>query len=200
MKVIDTPPLLTIAIPTFNRGGLLRELLASLVPQLKLRSEIEFIISDNCSPDDTQEVIKIFSKDILSINYVRNSVNIGSDENFIQCFHLARGKFFWLLGDDDIVMPGAIEKIISLLRNHSPDLVHLSSSVFHSDYVSETRPDPLSRGYRIISDSGCFVRLTNVMLTFISSNIINRDRLLEINCKPVELARGSHLIQLSWTL
>jgi abequosyltransferase len=46
-------PLLTIAIPTYNRAGYLKELLSILADQLKDEPRVELIISDNASPDET---------------------------------------------------------------------------------------------------------------------------------------------------
>jgi glycosyltransferase involved in cell wall biosynthesis len=163
-------------------------------------SEIELIISNNCSPDQTHEVIEEFLGMDPRIRYVRNTENIGSDNNFIQCFNLATGRFFLLLGDDDILMPGSISKILSVLRSHDPDIVYLSSSAFTTDYRMQTRPDPYGRGYRVFSDEVQFAKLVNMMFVFISCIIVNRDRVVESNSPPIELARGSALIQLSWIL
>lgn len=205
MSISIQSPLLTIAIPTYKRASFLKELLEVLVPQLMEHAvrhgshEVELLISNNCSPDETHEIIEGFKDRIPRLNYVRNAENIGSDNNFIQCFHLASGKYFYLIGDDDILLPGALPKLTALLRTHDPDIVYLSTSAFTNDYASQVRADPLNRGYRIIADARQFSALVNMMFVFISSIVVNRQRLQELNAPPIELARDSCLIQLSWT-
>ena len=49
-------PLLTIAIPTFNRAAQLRVLLEALEPQIAGRPEVEVFVSDNASTDETPQV------------------------------------------------------------------------------------------------------------------------------------------------
>ena len=201
---LNKKPLLTIAIPTYNRAPFLKELLETLVPQLtelaatRDPGTIELLISNNCSPDETHEVVETFKSQVPRLNYIRNVENIGSDNNFIQCFRQASGKFFYLLGDDDLLLPGAIQKIVSLLDKNEPDIVYLSSSPFTTDFRSQVRPDPLLRGYRIFTDARQFASLVNMMFVFISCIIVHKDRLLNIKAPPIELARGSCLIQLSW--
>ncbi len=62
-------PLLTIAIPTYNRSGCLAELLAMLAPQLAGETRVELVISDNASFDDTPTVIKSFRGNGLDLTY-----------------------------------------------------------------------------------------------------------------------------------
>jgi abequosyltransferase len=193
-------PILTIAIPTYNRRRYLEELLVCLDPQLKDRSKVELLISDNASQDDTRELVESFQGRGLELRYVRNAANIGPDANFAQCFDLARGRYFLLFGDDDLVVPGAVDKILGLLEAHDPDIVYLCSYSFSSDFMKERKGDLLGRGYRILTDPLQFARTVNIMLTFISGVIVNRERLLEQPHEPISDFLGTNLIQMSWTL
>ena len=83
-------PLLTIAIPTYNRSACLAQLLEALAPQLMGESRVELIVSDNASPDDTSAVVAAFRDKGFALNYSRNETNIGADANFIKCFELAQ--------------------------------------------------------------------------------------------------------------
>ena len=58
---IEERPLLTIAIPTYNRSAFLSELLDCLLPQLLAEPRVELLISDNASPDDTLQLLRILS-------------------------------------------------------------------------------------------------------------------------------------------
>src|SRR5579863_1226934 len=106
-------PLLTIAIPTYNRASFLRELLAVLATELKDEPRVELIVSDNASPDETPSVVQDFIARGLRVGYIRNVQNIGADANFLQCFERARGKYVWIFSDDDLILSGGVAKILS---------------------------------------------------------------------------------------
>ena len=75
-------PLVTIGIPTYNRAdGYLKEAIESVINQTY--SNLEIIISDNCSSDDTGLVVKSFKDQ--RIHYYRHDENIGANNNFNFC-------------------------------------------------------------------------------------------------------------------
>jgi len=93
-------PLVTIGIPTYNRAdGFLREAIQSAIDQTY--PNIEIIVSDNCSTDNTMEVIKQIRDSRL--HYHRHEVNIGANNNFNYCLKQASGDYFLLLHDDDLI-------------------------------------------------------------------------------------------------
>ena len=92
--------LVTIAIPTFNRAsGNLACALQSAINQTY--DNIEIIVSDNCSSDHTEQVIKQFADP--RIQYIRHPENIGANANFNFCLSQAKGEYFLLLHDDDLI-------------------------------------------------------------------------------------------------
>jgi abequosyltransferase len=196
----NSRPLLTIAIPTYNRSRFLAELLSCLQGELAGQSWIELLVVDNASPDDTQQVVDGFAGLGLAMQYVRNATNIGSDRNFAKCFEMARGKYFLLFGDDDLVVPGALTKIVDLLKMHDPDIMYLSSYPFSTDPLQERGVDPLGRSYRVLTDPLQFTRIVNLMLTFISGIVVNRDHFMELDHEPISCFTDTNLVQLGWTL
>ncbi len=99
-------PLVTIGIPTYNRaGGFLRDALTSALNQTY--SNIEIIVSDNCSSDGTPELVMSMKDPRLT--YHRHDVNIGAPNNFNFCLDQARGEYFLLLHDDDLIDPDFVE-------------------------------------------------------------------------------------------
>ncbi len=120
-------PLLTIAIPTYNRAAYLRELLSSLFDQLVNEPRVELIVFDNASPDDTPLAVADFQQRGLSIRSRRNAENIGADANFLSCFEEAAGRYVWIFGDDDVVVPGGVGAVLSVLEAADYDLVHIGS-------------------------------------------------------------------------
>jgi abequosyltransferase len=209
-EVVRSRPLLTIAVPTYNRSNELTQLLTLLEPQLRNRPEIDFYISDNASPDGTQNVIQRFVAAGMPIRYHRHAENIGSDSNFVSCFHAARGTYFWLFGDDDLILPGTIDEILGYIGNRANssadlDIIYVTGYGFKKDYLSESHGDPLHRSFHTITSPLQFVRVVNTMFTFISGIIVNRDRLLDlpratgITVEDPSAFLSTNLTQLSWT-
>jgi abequosyltransferase len=190
-------PLLTIAIPTYNRARCLRELLSGLTDQLKNESRVELIISDNASPDETPAIVKDFVARGLKVRYIRNATNIGPDANFLQCFEQAQGKYVWLFSDDDSLVPGGIAKIVAYCERADYDLIWLSPYLFeetHTPVSAVARYDAIE-----ISDPKEYAKRIHVFFTFITSNIINKDTVLAATPKPFSELIGTGLVQLGWT-
>ena len=111
-------PILSICIPTYNRAELLRLMLRSLAPQVaELDKEVELIVSDNCSPDHTRQVVQE-GRQYGPIRYHRNERNLGVARNMlILTNNLAGGEFCCFLGDDDMLVKGKLGKIVHLLES-----------------------------------------------------------------------------------
>ncbi|POE03302.1 glycosyltransferase family 2 protein [Pectobacterium odoriferum] len=103
---------ISFCIPTYNRCGVLEELINSISIQEKHSFDIEVCISDNASNDGTTESIERW-KEVYGIQivYKRNEKNIGPDRNYLSAVSLASGDYCWLLGSDDILAPDALEKL-----------------------------------------------------------------------------------------
>jgi glycosyltransferase involved in cell wall biosynthesis len=124
-------PLLSICIPTYNRAELLRSALLSLMPQVRESAgEVELVVSDNCSTDDTRQVVE-WARGLGPLRYHRNAENIGAIPNLLLLADdLAAGEFCWLLGDDDMLRPGAVAKVVEILKSHPElDYVYVNYSV-----------------------------------------------------------------------
>jgi len=107
--------LLSICIPTYNRAKFLERLLKQIVDETSgLEACVEIVVSDNCSDDNTAQVLRKFSSK-ANLRYARNKANFRYDVNVVKCLSLARGKFCWLMGDDDLFVGGQIRKMVSVL-------------------------------------------------------------------------------------
>ena len=204
-----TRPLLTIAIPTFNRAGQIEALLAVLEPQLVAAPEVEVFVSDNASEDDTPAVIASanarFAAAGARMRTHRHATNLGSDANFAFCFREARGTFFWMCGDDDLIVPGAVAEMLTLVKTAGGgpaelDMVYATSYGYRTDFIAERGTDPLGRSVHTICDPHTFARVVNIMFTFISGIVVNKDRLEAMPHTSPECFIGTNLVQLSWSL
>jgi len=127
---------LSICIPTFNRAQHLANCLQSIVSN-RSRSTIDFqvCVSDNCSTDGTAEVVRN-SQAGVAIKYRRNTSNVGMAQNFINVVEMADGEFVWLVGDDDLLLPYALEELDKLIDRHRcVDFFFINSFHLTTEYV-----------------------------------------------------------------
>lgn len=117
MVPADAKPILSICIPTFNRGDFLQTCLSSVVSELQKNPDaaVEVVVSDNASTDDTESLCRGYQKKCPAIQYFRNPRNIGT-ENFEAVIEHAEGEYCWFLGDDDAMAPGALRCVLDALK------------------------------------------------------------------------------------
>jgi glycosyltransferase involved in cell wall biosynthesis len=111
-------PLVSVITPTYNRAEYLKEALASAVKQTY--KNIEIIVSDNCSTDNTEEIVSSFADP--RIKYWKQPQNMGMFPNQIHAFKMARGKYIASLHDDDVWNEDFLEKLVPPLEEN-PDLI-----------------------------------------------------------------------------
>lgn len=200
----DGVPLLTIAIPTFNRSGTLSALLEMLLPQVAAHADVEVLVANNASPDNTLSVLRELEQQFAAagarLRVQTHSTNIGSDANFVWLYHQARGRYFWLCSDDDLILPGSLDEVVAQLVAAAPDLVYVTSYGFRKDWQAERHGDPLGRTVHTLHSARQFARVVNVMFTFISGIIVNKQRLESLPHEDPSAYLGTNLTQLSWTL
>lgn len=116
---------LTIAIPTFNRSGILKKKL-EFISALKNRDDFIVIVCDNCSDDDTTNTVELHLGNIKNLKYCRNDSNLGYDANVLTCLKLATTEYVWILSDDDDFFEETPAVIIKYINDYSPDLICLN--------------------------------------------------------------------------
>ena len=125
-------PLLSICISTYNRAAWLKLSLQNLQRLIPIaQHDIEIVVCDNTSTDNTPEVVKPFIGR-SDFRYYRNLRNVGMLGNLRVTAHHARGRHIWVLGDDDLIMPGSIEHVLEVLRAQ-PDLTLLYLNYAYSN-------------------------------------------------------------------
>lgn len=131
--------ILSLCIPTYNRVNYLRELIPSLITELAVINndtvQVELLISDNASPDGTETYLKGVT--CRGLNVYRNATNIGGDLNFMACAERASGEYVWLFGDDDVMEPGGVARVLTILSNERPALLILLAGEQRTDGVEE---------------------------------------------------------------
>ncbi|MCA6216843.1 glycosyltransferase family 2 protein [Ideonella sp. B7] len=194
-----TSPLLTIAIPTYNRADCLERLLKTLLVELRgLETRVSVVVSDNASTDRTQEVVAAFAARFPSVRALRNTENLGMDGNFLACAEHVDGTHFWLLSDDDLPRTGLVCALLGLLERESPDLVYMDSRWLPEIADSDpTHPVTMLQGVRL--GQLAFARRVHVWTTYLSGMVVRASPLLR---EPTRLRRyaGTQVSQLAWVL
>jgi len=178
---MDNPFNLSIAIPTYNRSEQLIETLESILNQLpQINENIEIVISDNCSTDDTEICVKQYMEKHSFIKYHKNDVNQGIDFNIYKCTNLASGKYVHLLSDDDILMEGSISYILNLINKHNDiSFFYLNGRGFDLDKdknrIFDSNPVINKKDNEIFNNKNEFVTLLKTQITFISAFLLHRE-------------------------
>ena len=116
--MIDKQPLLSICIPTYNRAQYLDNTINSIVTDSLFSSgEVELVVSDNCSTDDTKTVVEKYQNRYNNIIYNRNEENI-VDANFVKVLSLGRGIFLKLYNDTALFYEGTLSFLLQTVKKN----------------------------------------------------------------------------------
>ena len=127
--------LISVCIPTYNRSKNLLDCLNSLL--LQTNKNFEICISDNGSKEDTEKLIEPY-KEKLNIRFSRNKENLGAALNFLKVASMSKSDFIWFLGDDDLLVPDAIENLTNLINKNSQcDFFWINSSHLDISYIEK---------------------------------------------------------------
>ena len=142
---------ITVAIPTVNRRDLLPLTVQSALSQTY--GNIEILISNNASTDDTDLVLQQFQD--LRIRIFKQDRRLGMVANWNFCLSMATGEWFIVLSDDDLLRPTALEELLK-------PLISGQASMSYSPFVAidgfgkegwRSRPGPpLSSGAAFIKE------------------------------------------------
>jgi len=121
-------PLVSILIPVYNRESILSETIESALSQTY--SNIEIIIVDNCSTDDTWNIIQQYATKDKRIKPFRNDTNIGPVRNWLACLDQATGQFTKILWSDDLIHSQFLDRLLPFFKDPSIAFVYSGVNVF----------------------------------------------------------------------
>ena len=105
---------LTVFITTYNRSAYLEECIESVLAQSY--KEFELVILDNCSTDNTEEIVNKFSDE--RIKYLKQNRNIGGINNIKYAFETVESEFFVVFHDDDRMKHNFLEEELNYLEKN----------------------------------------------------------------------------------
>ncbi len=129
----DAPPLITVIIPTKNRGNYLHHTLRTCMMQNY--EPLEVIVSDDGSTDNTQEVVEDAARTDSRIRYISPGAGVGMRENFEFALKQVKPGFVIALGGDDGLLPDGIKGMCDILRETGMELLAWPAPLYAYPYV-----------------------------------------------------------------
>lgn len=168
-------PYFSICIPQYNRTSFLLAALRTLADQ-SFR-DFEVCISDDASTDGREnELLAFLSSSVLEHRYLKQEQNLRYDGNLRAAIALARGKYSFLLGNDDgLVSSNTLASIAAKLRQHGEPAVALTNY----------REATTGREYRRVAADGIVGQGVDVAVgkfrdfSFVSGVILRTDKARE---------------------
>ncbi len=109
----------SVVVPAYNRTSELVELFDSVMKQTMMPGEL--VIVEDHSPERKairkvcEEYAPLFKDLGSTLRYIENEVNLGFDRNLRKCLSIPSGKWALLLGNDDLLLPMAVEEVVRYL-------------------------------------------------------------------------------------
>ncbi len=126
---MDSKPLITIAIPSYNAEKTIEQCLTSALSQDW--ENLEIIVSDDASCDLTPSILKRFVDNRLKV--ICQPINLGLNENFRFCLSLARGSYITFLSSDDYLSKNSISERYRLFRKYPEASIACSDAKWEGD-------------------------------------------------------------------
>lgn len=104
---------LSICIPTYNRADYLDYSLSVHLPKLK-KYNIQIFIYDNASSDTTFDIVNKWKNEYSLIEYHRNNINLGADQNIELALKAPTTDYIWLMGDTYLIPDDGLSYILDL--------------------------------------------------------------------------------------
>ena len=171
--------MLSILIPTFNRPHELEATVREIRSQIEnsyMRDSVEVLIGDNS--DSTNKALVTISN-TNNIRYMFHARNLGQANNIHHLIRAATGTFVWLLSDDDLIHPSAIEQIFA-------EIVEIEKNCIPVNFLTFFVGDNNSTNLWIKDQETTFWKSGEKFLNnswehpiFISDNILRRETVLQ---------------------
>lgn len=135
---MEKVPKVSVLIPTYNYAYCLDETVQSVLNQ-KFQ-DFELIIIDDCSKDNTDEVMEKYLSD-PRISYHKNQVNLGLVGNWNKCLSYAKGEYIKFLCADDKFRSDLLEKFVQVMEQYpNVSLVASNKTMFGKSSVTVELP------------------------------------------------------------
>ncbi|MEF2889415.1 glycosyltransferase [Turicibacter sanguinis] len=129
-------PFLSIIIPFFNAEEYIEQTISSICKQIT--DDIEIILIDDGSTDNTHSIIYTFINKYNNIFYYR-ILNCGTGGARNYGISRSNGKYIWFIDSDDYISEEALDKLISNLKKTNTDVLHFNFKYVWDDMIKENK-------------------------------------------------------------
>lgn len=140
MNVLDLGIIVTVCIPVFNGSEYLEACLTSVITQT--HAEIEILIVDDGSTDDSLRIIKQFQAADSRIRLIQNEQNLGLAKNWQHCIVQSRGRWIKFLFQDDVMHPQCLAQMLAACVDN-----HVAACICGREFLIETTAGASFRRY-----------------------------------------------------
>lgn len=182
--------LLSICIPTFNRVDTLMVVLERITADPDFDNEVEIVISDNCSTDETEIQVRKMASKYHNIKYYRNDEDV-RDKNFYLALSRGNGQYLKLLNDYVLFKVGGLRIMKDYIRKFDGKNVNL---FFYSNLRTPYR---YSKEIQL-DNVDSFVRAINNKITWITNFGVWKENFKEL--RDDDMLWKTQLAQMDWTL
>lgn len=142
--------LVSIIMPSYNTAAYIAQSIKSV--QNQSYNNWELLIVDDCSTDNTDDVVKPFLID-NRIRYLKNEKNSGAAVSRNRALREANGRWIAFLDSDDLWMPNKLERQISFMKKHD---YHFSYTNYEEISTEDKKIGVMVTGPKRITKSGMF--------------------------------------------
>jgi len=123
----------SVIVPVYNLQHYIQECIEGLTQQ-ETNFNFEVIAVDDCSTDDSFNLLQALSEKYTTLNVYKNETNLGLAKTMKRLLSLASGEYIAYLDGDDIALPGKLQIQADYLdKNQGCTIVYHESDVFDSD-------------------------------------------------------------------
>lgn len=167
--------MVTVVIPTYNSTQYIEKAINSVLEQTY--KDIELIIVDDCSTDNTVKFIEDKFKDIPNLKIIRNKKNVGVGISRKIGINNANGEYITFLDSDDYLLKDFVQMNLALIKQHDSDMVYTSVGVLSPTYQFK----PIEVGDYIAENEGTLTLFFNSQMNFLTGKLFKTD--LVRNCQ-----------------
>lgn len=125
-----SPISVSVCIPTYNGAEFIAQAIESVLAQSL--QDCELLVVDDCSTDTTVEIVRSFADPRVRLR--RNAARLGIPRNWNHCLELARGEYVCLFHQDDVMLPGNLQRKVHILASDPAiGFVHSAAEVVIED-------------------------------------------------------------------
>lgn len=125
---------LSIAIPLYNCEDSIGKNITIIKEQIANRDDIEVVICDNCSTDNSPQIVRKLVGEDNRFRLLSNKENLGMDRNVFKVVQNSNGEYIHIMSADDFYTGGSIQRIVDIIDKYEQklDIVVLSNNYLNT--------------------------------------------------------------------